>query len=63
VQQQYPGFYPQATKARAQLVCYAFRIDPAGVVQEPRILSAVAPAIQAASLQALKQLPAFEPAY
>lgn len=64
VQQQYPHFLSADYQVvPGQLVYYAFRIDPTGAVREPRILSAVAPELQAAILQALKQLPTFEPAY
>jgi protein TonB len=64
VQQHYPQFLPAGYPApKGQLVYYAFRIDPTGLVQEPRILSAVAPELQAAILEMIKQLPAFEPAF
>jgi hypothetical protein len=64
VQQHYPQFLPAGYPApKGQIVYYAFRIDPTGLIQEPRILSVVAPELQAAILQAIKQLPAFEPAF
>jgi hypothetical protein len=63
VQQQYPRFLPTDYHvAPGQLVYYAFRIDPTGAVREPRILSGGASELQGAVLQALKQLPTFEPA-
>jgi len=64
VQQQYAQFLPAGYHAPAgQLVYYAFRIDPTGHVREPRILTAAAPELQAAVLQAIQQLPVFEPAF
>jgi hypothetical protein len=64
VQQQCRQFLPANYQVpKGQVVYYAFRIDPAGVVQEPRVLSLVAPELQAAVIKAIRQLPRFEPAF
>jgi hypothetical protein len=63
VQRQYaallpPGYAPVVT----QTIMYAFRIDPAGAVRDARLLTAAAPELEKAIVQAIAQLPAFEPA-
>ena len=64
VEQQYRRFLPAGYQvSKGQVVYYAFRIDPAGMVQEPRVLSPVAPELQAAVIKAIQQLPSFEPAF
>jgi hypothetical protein len=64
IEQQYRRFLPAGYLVpKGQVVYYAFRIDPAGVVQEPRVLSPVAPELQAAIIKAIRQLPRFEPAF
>jgi len=64
IEQQYRRFLPAGYLVpKGQVVYYAFRIDPAGVVQEPRVLSPVAPELQAAVVKAIRQLPRFEPAF
>lgn len=64
VEQQYRRFLPAGYQVpKGQVVYYAFRIDPAGVVQEPRVLSPVSPELRAAIIKAIGQLPGFEPAF
>jgi hypothetical protein len=43
-------------------VYYAFRIDATGAVRDARLLTAAAPPLAKAILQAIAQLPSFEPA-
>ena len=64
VQQRYAALLPAgyAVPAGAPLVYYAFRIDAAGTVRDARLLTAAAPPLATAILQAIAQLPAFEPA-
>ena len=64
VQQRYAALLPAgyAAPAAGQAVHYAFRIDSAGVVRDARLLTAAAPPLEKAILQAIAQLPAFEPA-
>ena len=63
VQQQYGGHLPAGySQPAALLVHYAFRIDPAGTVQDARILTDAPAELQAAVLQAVRQLPRFVPA-
>lgn len=63
VQQQYRQFLPSGYPTPAgQVVYYAFRIDSAGAVQEPRLVSPAAPELQTAIIRAINQLPVFEPA-
>jgi len=64
VQQRYAALLPAgyAAPASAPAVYYAFRIDAAGTVRDARLLTAAAPPLAAAILQAIAQLPAFEPA-
>jgi hypothetical protein len=64
VQQRYAALLPAgyAALAGAPPVYYAFRIDAAGTVRDARLLTAAAPALEKAILQAIAQLPAFEPA-
>jgi hypothetical protein len=64
VQQRYATLLPTgyAAPASAPPVYYAFRIDAAGTVRDARLLTAAAPPLAAAILQAIAQLPAFEPA-
>lgn len=63
VQQGYATYLPAGLQLPAgQVVYYAFRIDPAGRVREPRLLTAADPALESAILRAITQLPAFEPA-
>lgn len=64
VQQRYAALLPAGSNAPAGVppVHYAFRIDAAGVVRDARLLTAAAPPLEKAILQAIAQLPAFEPA-
>lgn len=64
VQRSYPALLPAgyAVPATAPPVYYAFRIDITGTVRDARLLSAAAPPLATAILQAIAQLPAFEPA-
>jgi len=64
VQQHYPALLPAgyAAPAGTAPVYYAFRIDSAGTVRDARLLTATTPPLAAAILQAIAQLPAFEPA-
>jgi len=64
VQQRYAALLPAGSNAPAGVppVHYAFRIDSAGVVRDARLLTAAAPPLEKAILQAIAQLPAFEPA-
>jgi hypothetical protein len=64
VQQRYAALLPAgyAAPAGALPVYYAFRIDPTGTVRDARLLTPAAPALEKAILQAIAQLPAFEPA-
>lgn len=57
---QLPAGY--AAPAAEQHVYYAFRIDTTGTVRDARLLTAAAPPLAAAILQAIAQLPAFAPA-
>ncbi len=64
VQQRYPALLPAgySAPAAAPPVYYAFRIDSTGTVRDARLLTAAAPPLATAILQAIAQLPAFEPA-
>lgn len=64
VQQRYATLLPAGyvAPAGAPPVYYAFRIDLTGAVRDARLLTAAAPPLAAAILQAITQLPAFEPA-
>lgn len=64
VQQRYAALLlaGYAAPAGTAPVYYAFRIDPTGTVRDARLLTAAAPPLAAAILQAIAQLPAFEPA-
>jgi len=64
VQQRYPALLPAgyAAPTGAPPVYYAFRIDSTGTVRDARLLTAAAPPLATAILQAIAQLPAFEPA-
>jgi hypothetical protein len=63
IQRQYPALLPPGyAPVAAQTIVYAFRIDPAGAVRDARLLTAAAPELEKAILQAIAQLPAFEPA-
>jgi hypothetical protein len=64
VQQRYATLLPAGyvAPAGAPPVYYAFRIDAVGTVRDARLLTAAAPALEKAILQAIAQLPAFEPA-
>ncbi|HET9504120.1 MAG TPA: hypothetical protein VFO93_11295 [Hymenobacter sp.] len=64
VQRQYAALLPAgyAAPTAAPPVYYAFRIDTTGTVRDARLLTPAAPPVAAAILQAIAQLPAFEPA-
>ena len=64
VQQHYAALLPAgyAAPAATPPVYYAFRIDAAGTVRDARLLTAAASPLATAILQAIAQLPAFEPA-
>ena len=64
VQQRYAALLPAGYTAPAagQAVYYAFRIDSTGAVRDARLLTAAAPPLEKAILQAIAQLPSFEPA-
>lgn len=64
VQRRYAALLPAgyAAPAAAPPVYYAFRIDTTGTVRDARLLTAAAPPLATAILQAIAQLPAFTPA-
>jgi hypothetical protein len=64
VQQRYVAGLPAgySAPAGAPPVYYAFRIDATGAVRDARLLTAAAPPLAKAILQAIAQLPSFEPA-
>jgi len=63
VQRGYAAFLPAGYRQPNDLVVYyAFRIDPAGAVQDARLLTEAPDEVQAAIWQAVKQFPLFAPA-
>jgi hypothetical protein len=64
VQQRYAALLPAgySAPAGAPPVYYAFRIDTTGAVRDARLLTAAASPLATAILQAIAQLPSFEPA-
>jgi len=63
VQQHYDAFLPAGyTQPADKVVFYTFRIDPAGLVRDVRILTDAPEELQAAILKAVNQLPPFMPA-